>query len=138
MLSKAVGVPVATVIDGANRLDMKLAREMFEAIAVARPEPDDDQPQGACLEKGYDSLAIRELLVKLSLEAHIRARGEEAQDLKRHPDARARRWVVERDHRWLNCYRGILIRRYKKQANYLACLLFACGLSAFQQAGLFG
>jgi hypothetical protein len=81
---------------------------------------------------------VRELLTASGYVPHIRARGEEADDLKRHPDAKARRWVVERDHGWLNRYRAILIRWCKKPANYLACLHMACGLITYQQAGLFG
>lgn len=81
---------------------------------------------------------MRELPDDLGLDAHIRGRGEEACDLKRHPDAEARRWVVERDHSWLNRYRAILIRWCRKPENYLACIHFACGIIAYQQAGLFG
>lgn len=41
---------------------------------------------------------------------------------KRYARAKARRWVVERTHSWLNRLRGILIRWAKKPANYLALL----------------
>ena len=51
---------------------------------------------------------------------------------------KARRWVVERAHSWMNRFRRLLIRWDKKPANYLAFLHFACGLIAFRAAGLFG
>lgn len=126
------------MIDGANRHDVKLVEPTLEALAINRPEPTDAQPQGMCLDKAYDAAFIRDLLAALAYEPHIRARGEEAEDLKRHPDTKARRWVIERAHGWLNRYRGILIRWCKKPENYLACLHFACAMIVFQQAGLFG
>ncbi|MCS6911215.1 MAG: transposase, partial [Anaerolineales bacterium] len=70
--------------------------------------------------------------------AHIRARGEEAKALAAEAGKRARRWVVERTHSWLNRFRRILIRWEKKSQNDLAFLHFACGLIAFRAAGLFG
>jgi transposase len=51
---------------------------------------------------------------------------------------RARRWVVERTHSWLNRFRRILVRWEKKAENYIALLHFACALIALRAAGLFG
>jgi putative transposase len=47
---------------------------------------------------------------------HIRSRGEEIADKLRTPGWRARRWVVEAAHSWLNRNRGILIRWSKRTA----------------------
>ncbi|KQT58527.1 transposase [Methylobacterium sp. Leaf456] len=66
------------------------------------------------------------------MRLHLRRRGEEAQ-AKRHRGDRARRWVVERVHAWLNRFRGILIRWPKKRQNYRAFICFACGIIAAQQ-----
>ncbi|HRX61400.1 MAG TPA: hypothetical protein P5260_09340, partial [Candidatus Competibacter sp.] len=55
----------------------------------------------------------------------------EARSIKRDAGFRARRWVVERAHRWLNRFRRLLVRWEKKPANYIALLHFACGLIAF-------
>jgi len=65
---------------------------------------------------------------------HIRARGEEIKLKARTPGWRARRWIVEATHSWLNRNRGILIRWCKKDANHLALLQLACGLIAFKKA----
>jgi transposase len=96
------------------------------------------QPQGVCLDKGYDYTEVRDTLAVFGFTAHIRARGEEAQGLKRQAGFKARRWVVERTHSWMNRFRRILIRWDKKVENYLAFLHFACALIAFRAAGLFG
>ncbi|MBS3099413.1 transposase, partial [Candidatus Pacearchaeota archaeon] len=56
---------------------------------------------------------------------HLRSRKDES---KKYFWKKARRWVVERTHSWLNRFRGILIRWCKKTENYLAMLHFACGI----------
>ena len=138
LLTDGQGIPIGLEIDGANRHDMRLVRATIEAIVVERPQASDEQPQGMCLDKGYDYKAVREILEEFGFTAHIRARGEEAQELKRDANTKARRWVVERSHSWMNRFRRILVRWDKKPENYLAFLHFACGLIAFRAAGLFG
>ena len=117
---------------------MKLTRATIESIIAARPTPTPEQPQGMCLDQGYDYCEVRDLLLEFGFTAHIRSRTDEAQMLKRDARKKARRWVVERAHSWLNRFRHILIRWDKKPANYIAFLHFACGLIAFRAAGLFG
>lgn len=131
-------MPVGLTVAGANRHDMKLVRETLEGIIVSRPEPSTKQPQGLCLDKGYDYQEVRDLVAEFGFTAHIRARGEEAVALKREAGFRARRRVVERAHSWMNRFRRVLVRWEKKPENYLAFLHFACGLIAFRAAGLFG
>ncbi len=138
MLTEGHGVPIGVAIDGANRHDMKLARETIERIVVERPEPTEERPQGMCLDKGYDYEEVRATLRAFGFTAHIRSRGEEAKEIAREAGRRARRWVVERSHSWLNRFRRLLIRWEKKPEHYLAFLHFACGLIALRAAGLFG
>ena len=123
---------------GANRPDLKLVKETIERLVVKRPRPTQKRPPGRCRDKGYDYAEVRDPLKELGFTAPIRARGEEAQALKRHAGARARRWVVERTHSWLNRCRRVLIRWAKKGANDLAFLHFACALIAFRASALFG
>ena len=117
---------------------MKLVRATLESMVIKRPEPNEIEKQNMCLDKGYDYDEVREILAEFGFTAHIRARGEEAQLLKREAGYRARRWVVERSHSWMNRFRRILIRWDKKPENYLAFLHFACALVALRAAGLFG
>ncbi len=125
-------------VDGANRHDMKLVRATIESIAVERPDATEEAPQGLCLDKGYDYDEVREILEEFGFTAHIKARGAAAKELKAEAGKRARRWVVERSHSWMNRFRRILVRWDKKPENYLALLHFACALIAFRAAGLFG
>ncbi len=137
-MTEGHGVPVGLTVAGANRHDMKLTRATLESLVVPRPEPTTERPQGLCLDKGYDYQEVRDLVAEFGFTAHIRARGEEAVALQREAGFRARRWVVERAHSWMNRFRRVLIRWEKKSVNYLAFLHFACALIAFRAAGLFG
>lgn len=114
-----------------------MARETFESIPIERPEPTQQKPQGVCLDKGYDYQEIRDLLREFKFTAHIRSRGEEAQAIKKEAGFRARRWVVERTHSWMNRFRRILIRWEKKTENYVGMLHFVLGLITWRSAGLF-
>ena len=86
-------------VDGANRHDMKLVRATVDSLPVPRPAPSPDQPQGMCLDKGYDFDEVRRTLDEFGFTAHIRSRGEEAKAIKREAGFKARRGVVERSHK---------------------------------------
>lgn len=128
VLTEAQGIPLAVEIEGANRHDVKLVQSTLEHILIKRPTPTDQDPQGMCMDKGYDSREVRDLLDEFGFTAHIRARGEEAQAVKNDASHKARRWVVERTHSWMNRFRRILVRWEKRADTYLAMLHFALGL----------
>lgn len=125
-------------MDGANRHDMKLVRATVTNLVVDRPQPTPEEPQHLCLDAGYDYDEVRQIVAEFGFTAHIRSRQQEATAIKQEADKRARRWVVERTHSWMNRFRRILVRWDKKVANYIAFLHFACALIAFRAAGLFG
>ena len=129
-------IPIGVAVEGANRHDMKMAEATLEATVVERPEPTAEQPQHLCLDKGYDYPQIRDLAAQWGYTAHIRTRGEESQAKERIPGYRARRWVVERTHSWMNRFRRVLIRWEKDVENYLGMLHFACAWITFRAAGV--
>jgi putative transposase len=120
--------------DGANRHDCKLLAPTLDSVPIVRPEPTPWQPQGLCLDRGYDYPWVHELTRERGLTPHIRSRADEIRQKLRIPGWRARRWVVEACHSWLNRNRALLIRWSKKDANHLALLQLACGLIAFKKA----
>ena len=131
-------MPIGFAIDGANRHDCKLVEATLESIPVKRPKPTKKKPQGVCLDKGYDYETVRDLVEEFGYTAHILARGEEAQAIKHEAGFKARRWVVERSHSWMNRFRRILTRWEKKPMNYLALLHFVCAIIKYRCAGLLG
>jgi putative transposase len=135
LLTDGRGVPLGLALAGANRNDHKLMRETLKTIPVERPTPTPEQPQGLCLDKGYDYDEPRALAEEFGFTLHLRTRGEEIQ-AKREAGSKARRWVVERTHSWLNRFRRILIRWEKRPDTYLAMLHFALGLITWRHASL--
>lgn len=115
---------------------MKLTERTLQAIPIPRPEPTPEHPQHLSLDKGYDYEAVRETVTTYGYTAHIQTRGEEITAKREIPGYRARRWVVERTHSWMNRFRRLLIRWEKHVANYTALLHFACAYIAFRAAGV--
>jgi hypothetical protein len=83
VLTEAVDVPIGVAVEGANRNDFKMARATLESIPVGRPEPTPASPQGLCLAEGYDFEEVRLPSEEFGYTAHIRARDEEAQEIKK-------------------------------------------------------
>lgn len=138
MLVEGDGVPLAITVDGANRHDMKLAEPILGSMMINRPKPTEKHPQNMCLDKGFDFPEIDELVAKWGYTAHIARKGVDQSKRERIPGYKARRWVVERTHSWMNKFRRLLIRWEKKEENYMAMLHFACAWITYQQAGIFG
>lgn len=132
------GVPIGLEVDGANRVDFKLAKATLQGMPVERPDAAQTGEQHVCLDKGYDYAEIDDLMEEFGFTAHIARRGEPTQKVKKTARQKARRWVVERAHSWMNRFRGILIRWNKKANNYLAMLHFALAIIAYRASGLFG
>jgi putative transposase len=128
-------VPIALAIAGANRNDHLLLQETIESLSIARPKPTSESPQGMCLDKGYDYPVVYRLLGAAHFTPHVRSRGEEVKSIKDFPGFKARRWVVERTHSWMNRFRRILVRWEKRPDTYLAMLHFACALITWGASG---
>jgi transposase len=126
------GVPVAVVVAGANRADMKLTFETVDAVVVRTPNGRPRRPRHACLDKGYDYPEIWRGLRRRHITPHIARRGKPTPPRPR--GGRARRWVVERTNSWHNRFRGLLVRWERKGTHYLALCQLACGLIAFHRA----
>jgi putative transposase len=120
--------------DGANRHDQKLLGPSVDSIPIERPVPSAEAPQNLCLDAAYDAPAVAEEVATMGFVPHIRSRGEEIEAKARTSGWRARRWVVEAAHSWINRNRAMLIRWSKKDENHLALLELSCGLLAFKKA----
>jgi putative transposase len=114
LLTDGAGIPLAIVIDGANRHDVKLLCAILDGIVIARPEPTEEQ-QHLCLDAAYDGTPARQEVEARYYLPHIRSRGQEQQDKTLIPGYRARRWVVERTHSWINRSRRLLVLLSRKK-----------------------
>jgi putative transposase len=134
------GVPLGVSVDGANRHDMKMSKATLQSIVIYKPEPTIRSKQHMCLDKGYDFPEVYELLEEYGYTIHIPLRGEEKSNSRRKEISgyRARHWVVERTHSWMNRFRRLLIRWDKKVENHIAMLHFACAWITYRRGGVFG
>jgi putative transposase len=132
ILSEGNGIPIGVTVEGANTHDKRMVEETLRSIPIKRPRVSKRKPQHMLMDKGYDYEDIRQLVTDWQYIGHIKARGVEIEEKKSIPGYRARRWVVERTHSWMNRFRRLLIRWEKKAENYLAMLYFACALITFR------
>ncbi|GAC1356829.1 MAG: IS5 family transposase [Ktedonobacteraceae bacterium] len=114
LLTDRAGIPLALVVDGANRHDVRWLSATLDGLVVSRPEPTEEQPQHLCLDAAYDSTTIYKDLLARHYQTHVRSRGEEKCEKEFISGSRARRWVVERTHSWFNRSRRLLVRWEKK------------------------
>jgi len=95
-------------------------------------------PQGVCLDKGYDYREVEALLREFRFTGHIARRGQNVRKLKRKARHKARRWVVERTHSWMNRFRRILVRWEKRADTYVALLHLVFALITWQSCAALG
>ena len=134
------GVPLATILSGANRTDMKKLGDLLDAQVVETPALVDETGAPTvphlCLDRGYDYAACREVAAAHGSISHIPPKASAAQPLPppgdpaRHPP---RRWVVEVGHAWFNRFRRLLIRWEKKAVNYLGFVQWAACLIVYRK-----
>lgn len=110
---------------------MKLVAATLVSMMCARPV--DGRKSKLCLDLGYDYDEMRRIVQIAGFEPVTLSRRDEREN-KKQCGARARRWVVERTHSWLNRFRRLLVRSEKREDTYLAMLQFACGLIAWRSA----
>ena len=131
ILTDAKGIPLSVVLDGANRHDIKLLEKTLDKMVIFRPEVTDDKPQNLCLDAGYTG--AEKIISDRRYILHIRSRNKEKEEKINNPDFKARRWVVEVTHSFLNRFRKLLVRYEKKEKNYLALIQFACSIIVWRK-----
>lgn len=136
-MTEGQGLPIGLAVSGANTHDSCLVEETIKSMPVSPPDKETVR-QNMCMDKPYDSAEIRVALEELGYVPHVRTRGEERKRKRKTPRYRARRWVCERTHSWMNRFRRILIRWEKKVANYEAMLQLACAYICLSAAQVLG
>jgi putative transposase len=134
LLVEAKGVPLAIEVGSAQRHDVKLLAATLDGLVVERPAPSAEKPQNLCLDKGYAGEPVKQLVAQRDYEIHVPDKKNAKQKRKRKQGRRkARRWVVEVAHSWINRFRRLLIRWEKKTSNYLSMLYFACAIICWRK-----
>ena len=134
LLTDGRGVPLATVLSGANRHDMKQLADLLDAQVYEAPAAVGERH--LCLDRGYDYDQCRETAAAHGYTPHIPPKASAAQPLPLpgHPDRHPpRRWVVEVSHSWFNRFRRLLIRWEKQANNYLGFVQLAAILIIYRK-----
>lgn len=134
ILVDAKGIPLAIAIDGANRHDSKLLIPTMLSMVQFFPQ---HRRPGLCLDKAYYDRGLHAWLYGFGVTPHVRSRGEEQRAIRKR-GYKARRWVVERTHSWMNRFRRLLVRWEKRADTYLAMLHFALGIITNRLSGILG
>jgi len=126
ILTDAKDIPLSVVLDGTNRHDIKLLEKTLDKIVILRPEVTEDKQQNLCLDASYTG--AEKIISGKNYVLHICPLSEEKEEKIKNPNFKARRWVVEVAHSFLNRFGKLLVRYEKKAKNYLALIHFACAI----------
>ena len=58
LLTDGAGMPLALVVDGASRHEVRLRSATRDGLVISRPEPRQEQPHHLCLDAAYDSTPV--------------------------------------------------------------------------------
>jgi len=97
----ARGIPIAWVIDGANRNDIKLLDPTLDVLANAGLLADIETLH---LDRGYDYPVIRRRLFELGIDDHVIQRRGTKTPGKKQPLNLGLRWIVEATNSWWSNY----------------------------------
>jgi transposase len=86
-----------------------------------------------CADAGYKGAPASNAAVERDYKPHIKQRREEAHEKLTTPGFKARRWVVERTHSWINRFRKLLVSFEKTETSYVALLYLACAMICWRQ-----
>jgi transposase len=132
LLVDGIGIPLSIVASGAQVHDVKLLEPTLDQIVTERPPAQLPPKENLCADAGYAGQPAKQAIEERNYVPHIRPRGEETESNRRNPRKRARRWVVERTHSWLNRYRKLLVRFEKTALSFEGLLELACALIVFR------
>lgn len=121
-------MPLSVVVTGANRHDASRLQAVLDArVAVAA-----GGTPHLCADAGYVGARLFKAMIEAGYVPHVRPRGEEKREGGR--GLKARRWVVEACHSWMNNFRKLRIRYEKLTSSYLALLHLASAIIALRKA----
>jgi IS5 family transposase len=124
---------LSIVVTAANVNDGKRLDEVLSAIVVKRKRPPVRRTKHLCADAGYRSAENQRIIDAHGYIAHVVDRRKEADIKRRHPQRKARRWVVEVCHSWFNRFRKLLVRYEKLERSFMALNHLAAAIIAFRK-----
>lgn len=130
------GVPLSLVVTGANAHDVTQLDAVLRAIMVKRKAPSTRHSKHLCADAGYRGRPALRIIEGHGYIPHVVDRSKEADAKRRDPTRKARRWVVEVCHSWLNRFRKLLVRYEKLERSFVALNHIAAAIIAFRKVKL--
>ena len=128
MIGDRHGIPLASLLTGANRHDSMVFEALIDAVPAIR-QPSGrrrKRPVKLHADKAYDIPRCRQFLHRRHIRVRIARKGiESSTRLGRH------RWVIERTLAWLSRYRRLTIRYERRVDIHQAFLTLGCALICF-------
>jgi transposase len=124
VLVDGAGTPLGAYLDAASPAEVRLLEATLDTVVIG-------QPKRLIADRGYDSNAVRALLVRRGIDPIIPARANNRQAT--HQDGRKlrryrRRWIVERTIGWLGNFRRLTVRYDRLLETYGGFFHLACAL----------
>jgi IS5 family transposase len=120
-------------VTGANVHDCKGLDDVLRAIIVKRKTPAHRRHKHLCADAGYRGAEHLRTIESHGYIPHVVGRRTEADIKKRHPQKKARRWVVEVCHSWFYRFRKLLVRYEKLERSFVALNHLAAAIIAFRK-----
>ncbi|MFY9476189.1 MAG: IS5 family transposase, partial [Aquabacterium sp.] len=150
------GVPLSIIVTGANEHDVSKIDQVLESIVIKRKAPPKRRSKHLCADAGYRGKPAAKIIAQhgyiahvvdrnpkkpgrflmVGYIAHVVDRSKEADNKRRDPKKKARRWVVEVCHSWFNRFRKLLVRYEKLERSFLALNHLAAAIIAFRKVPL--
>ena len=131
VLADGAGTPLGIHVEKASPAEVKLLEPALKNGRIGGRRAKRRKPKRLMADRGYDSNAVRALLVERAIEPIIPARSNNR--VATHPDGRKlrrykRRWVIERTNACLQNFRRLAVRYERSAQNLTALVHLACVL----------
>jgi len=124
---------LSLAVTGANVHDSKRLDDVLAAIVVKRKNPPQRRNKHLCADAGYRGAEHLRTIERHGYIPHVVDRRKEADNKRRNPRKKARRWVVEVCHSWFNRFRKLLVRYEKLERSFVALNHLAAAIIAFRK-----
>jgi transposase len=136
VLADGAGTPLGVYVEKASPAEVKLLEPTLRNGRIGGRRARRRKPRRLIADRGYDSNAVRALLVKRDIEPIIPARRNNRRAT--HQDRRKlrryrHRWITERTHAWLQGFRRLVVRYERSAVVFTALVHLACALIALKR-----
>jgi transposase len=136
VVADGAGTPLGIPVEKASPAEGKLLEPTLKNGRIGRRRAKRRKPKRLIADRGYDSNAVRVLLVKCDIEPIIPARSNHR--VATHQDGRKlrrdkRRWIIERTNAWLQNFRRLVVRYERSAKNVTGLVHLACALTTLKR-----